>query len=484
MIRDHYITYNPPNAFLSLSDFPPPLISTLVLATILTLLSYQTTSLLNDLLFQSSHRHSLPLYKLHIYLLSRECSPLALLAHTFRSDTLTRLRLRRDIPASTTIARDAAGIRATTLLLLLVALCVAPVVNVGSVILGLEYEEVVSFDEASFGGIRLGVNQNLSVVHSKPFVRGCDEMAMRLGRGEMAAARFVRCEYEIEGGGSGESGSGVRVGVVGEGRGIGVWVWGGGGGRGVLVRGELVGEMDEGVVVRGVVGEVEGRKVVEWGVGVLGEKCGGVSEGMGGVEVWEGRDDKGVVVEGFEGRVECGDNVEDLGAVLEAVAEKVTFVEGEGVGVGMIREGGVVEWRSGGEMGFVRRRRKWVGLGGVVLAVVAVVAMRGVVLGVKRGGGGVNDVGRGILVLVKRWGGIEWWEGVGGWEWRMVRFDCKYQNGVGGQAWYGVERAGGDAVEEFEGGVVGGCDAKQSCKMHTCCNCLDVCTNFVNDNSE
>lgn len=333
--------------------------------------------------------------------------------------------------------------------------------------LGLEWEEVVSFDEARFGGIRLGVNEDLSVVHSKPFVRGCNEMAMRLGRGEMAAARFVKCEYEIEGGQIGESGSGVRVGVVGEGRGIGVWVWGDGMGSGLLIRGELVGEMDDGVVVRGSIGDAEAKKVVDWGVGVLEAECGG--KGVGGVEVWEGRDENEVIVEGYEGRVECESTVEDLRGILDAVAGKITFVEGDGVGVGVIRQGGVVEWRNGGEMGFVRRKRKWVGFGGIVLAVIVVVMMRALILGVKRGGGGVNDVGRGILVLVKRWGGIEWWEGVGGWESKMVKFDCKYQNGVGGHAWYGVERAGGDAVEEFDGGVVGGCEIEQYCKDEAAC---------------
>lgn len=461
MIRDHYITYNPPNAFLSLSDFSPPLLSTILLATLLTLLSYQTTSLLQDILFHSAHRHTLSLHKLHVYLLSRECSPLALLAHTLRSDTLTRLRLRRDIPPTTAIARDKGRVRAVTLALLSAALILAPAVNVASVALGLEWEAVVSFDEAAFGGIRLGLNEDLSVVHSREFVRGCQEMAMRLGRGEMAEARFARCEYDVEGGGIGDGGAGVRIGVVGGGRGIGVWVWGNGQGQGVLIRGELVGGGDDEVVVRGNISEIEGKRVIEWGVSVLGENCGGKT--IGEAMAWKGNVEEGVVVEGFEGKVDCEGAV-DLGMVLKTVAEKVTFVDGEGVGIGVIAKKGEVQWRNGGEIGFVRRRRKWVGFGGVVMALLGVVFTRAILLVLKRGGGGVNDVGRGVLVLVKRWGGVQWWEGVGQWDDKMVKFDCKYQDGAGGRAWYGVERAGDLAVEKFEGGVVGACDGDGHCK--------------------
>lgn len=151
------LTYSTSSSTWQTSEFASPILNTLSLAVLTTLISYQVTALITDLLLGTKQRGNTDVPALQTALLVRQATPLAVFTNLLRQDRLTRLYFRPDLPASTRIARDPARVSPIVSFRLLLLLAAAPLINVLSIVLTLESSHDLSFEEAGAGGFALGV---------------------------------------------------------------------------------------------------------------------------------------------------------------------------------------------------------------------------------------------------------------------------------------------------------------------------------------
>lgn len=94
-----------------------------------------------------------------------------------------------------TISRDPDRIRVPVALKLVLLLGVAPVMNIGAVMLTLENDDVLKLEAARFEGRALGINSDFSVVEMKELHPICTYRPLILGKGEKTAAEFSICNF-------------------------------------------------------------------------------------------------------------------------------------------------------------------------------------------------------------------------------------------------------------------------------------------------
>lgn len=193
MIENRLITYaTAPSRLLSF-EFSSVTLTALVIAALTTLLSYQATALLYDLFLGLKPRHIAKVRNLHVLLLSRQSSLLAVFDSVLRDDRLTRLRFR--LPAKSFILRDDQKIAPSVSFKLLFLLLVAPVFNILSIALTLETHETLTFAQAGFGGMALDFNPDLSVIDTAPFTEDCRLAKLADTSGIVAVAQFSLCQW-------------------------------------------------------------------------------------------------------------------------------------------------------------------------------------------------------------------------------------------------------------------------------------------------
>lgn len=189
------------NGMLTYSNIDPLLVSwsmenrvlnTLVTALLGTIIALQGKALLFDLILGFKRKGVMKIHDMHIFLLSGESSPLAVLDAIFRSDWITRKRLRGDVPRGTKIDRDPRRIRLVVYVRLLLLLMIGPALQITAISLSLEADRTYSFKEAGFSGLKFGIDFE-SQVSLEVESLSCSAVKVDYGKTDSALASFHRC---------------------------------------------------------------------------------------------------------------------------------------------------------------------------------------------------------------------------------------------------------------------------------------------------
>lgn len=195
--KDGLLTYANKGGILQATRIDNKILNTVVLAALTTIIAYQGKAIFFDLLLGLKRRGVTRIRDLHIFLLSGESSPLAVLDALFRSDWLTRKRLRGDVPKGTTISRDRRRITTGACAKLLLLIVIGPLANIIAISLTLERERNVTMEEAGLGGLTVGINENLKAVRREIESKFCERVLMDLQRDELALSQFHICRIPL-----------------------------------------------------------------------------------------------------------------------------------------------------------------------------------------------------------------------------------------------------------------------------------------------
>lgn len=195
MIEDGKITYASEQSPLLSWEFSSVTLTALAIAALTTFLSYQTTALIYDLFLGIKPRGVTLIRNVHVLLLSRQSSLIAVLDAVMRRDWITRLRLR--LPSGSVVSRDEEKIRPLLSFKLLLLLVAAPLFNILSIAMTLETNETLTFAQAGFGGLALDFNLDFSVVDTEPFVETCRHAKLASTTGVVSVAKFTVCQWFV-----------------------------------------------------------------------------------------------------------------------------------------------------------------------------------------------------------------------------------------------------------------------------------------------
>lgn len=190
--QDGNLTYTNRDSILFSWSIGNATLNTVVIALLSTIIALQGTATVFDLVLGFKKRGTFKLHDLHIYLLSTEFSITAVLDAMFRSDWITRKRLRGDIPRGTSIYREPKKIRPIVYARLLLLLFVGPLLNIVVISLSLEGSQTYTFGDAGFGGLALGVDIKSQVqLELESFE--CSSAGVNFGRTDSAITTFHAC---------------------------------------------------------------------------------------------------------------------------------------------------------------------------------------------------------------------------------------------------------------------------------------------------
>lgn len=195
MINDNKLSYISVHRAWHSFEIPHTSLSSLVTSVLVTLISYQVASILFTITLGLKKRNETKLKNFGIALLTRYLSsPLAVMHSILRLDWLTRLYYNGDIPSNTRISRDPARVKFRTTAALLLLVVATPVFDTVLVALSLSRTSELTFEEAGFGGVQLGVDEKLDVVETIPYVSLCRSAKFEERPGDLVRAVFQLCE--------------------------------------------------------------------------------------------------------------------------------------------------------------------------------------------------------------------------------------------------------------------------------------------------
>lgn len=194
MIRDSDLTYASSASLWYEYEFQNTSVNALAIAAAMTLISYQTTAIIFDLALGFKRKWLASVSKLHILLITRKATPRVEFNNLLQRDWLTRMYYWGDIPHGTHIEREKERIRVGTGLVLLFLLAVGPLVNIISVVLTLERESTLTFDQAGFGGVSFGVKPGLRVTTEERLSELCVRVPVLSRPGDTPLAEFSLCK--------------------------------------------------------------------------------------------------------------------------------------------------------------------------------------------------------------------------------------------------------------------------------------------------
>lgn len=201
MIRNHSITYEAIESPLMAWRAGDPILHSLLVAFVTTVLSYQLTAIVFDLLVGFKPAGRALVTDLTTVILAQEPSLLSAAANMFQNVTLWRWRYksqRLDIPA---MESQKAVITLPVRLKFCILFCIAPILHLLAVVVSFETDSVMAFEDVKFGGIALGFNPNQSL----DFTRESTEcVRYRVGHTnhEVVTASFHFCSVALDATGS------------------------------------------------------------------------------------------------------------------------------------------------------------------------------------------------------------------------------------------------------------------------------------------
>lgn len=174
MIENGQLAHGFPNSSFWSWNLSTLALDSFALAIVTTLLSSQAVALLFDVSLGIKQQNRINVADLHILHLVREASPLAIVANLFNNRILLRGRFRTACVPEESSRKEEDSLRKRTICKLLFLLILSPLLNIASVTLNVEKESSVTFSDAKFGGLSLGINEDLSIVEKHmPFTENC-----------------------------------------------------------------------------------------------------------------------------------------------------------------------------------------------------------------------------------------------------------------------------------------------------------------------
>ncbi|CAN8074814.1 unnamed protein product [Agarophyton chilense] len=195
MIRNNKLSYISVDRPWHSFEIQDTFLSSLVTSVFVTLISYQVAAILFSITLGLKKRNETKLNTFGIALLTRYLSsPLAVINSVSRLDWLTRLYYWGDIPSDTRISRDSARVKFRTSAVLLLLLVATPFIDTFLVGLVLARTNELTFEQAGFSGIGLGVEEELSVVETIPYLSLCRMARFEERTGDSVRAVFQLCD--------------------------------------------------------------------------------------------------------------------------------------------------------------------------------------------------------------------------------------------------------------------------------------------------
>lgn len=406
-----------------------------------TLLSYQSFSVLHTLFLGGRRRHTASPAAMHIHLLLRKCSPLAVLSALTRSDTFTRLYHFKALSPNSSIARDHGRIQPFVVIKLIVLLIAAPLLNMAALVMTLENEKVLTFREAGFGGIALSPVPNSSAIRTHRLTQFCEAPEIDWKGGDFPVMQLSLCDgpwvskkYVVPMG---------RVSIVQVGEiqfVIEVQI-----GYTKVMSGRFAVVHTKGVKLdlQAIAPKASVDRIVDIGLEKVVRECAvtrviflNFSEPVQGKVLGS----KSIAC------YDIGDSRRKAVHILRQLKQHFTIVEAEQLNLAQ----GSGQLFDGSDIECLRRRRKNVAFVPLVWLAVGTLLFRLLLAVVWRG-----NIEEGIERVIKEQLGYSCCSSLLYEDGEVISFGKKYQGGNIAQ--YGLERSDLPAVERFNGGVVGAC---------------------------
>lgn len=201
MQQDGRLDYGNGESALSFWQIDNIALNALVIAVLTTILSYQASSIIFDLLLGFKPRYQTAVANLQILLLVRRSSVLSVFKELFgrqHSDADCNCDASFEEPFPELAPEEheperPGRIKNSIALKLITLLLIAPIVNIASVILTLEHNKTLRFADTSFGAYALGVNEDYSYSKTEKLTETCEVNPILLSREEEALVKFITC---------------------------------------------------------------------------------------------------------------------------------------------------------------------------------------------------------------------------------------------------------------------------------------------------
>lgn len=215
-------------------EFDNPQLSAQVTAFLATLLAFQVSGLIYDLILGVKTKNVASTGDLHMVLLTRRLSPLAISSNLFRRDRLTRLYYgRENITRDSEIARDPQKIKAIVVVRFLILLSVGPLCNIAVIVLSLRTQNTLTFADVQFESIGFTAIEDPSSSSFPQTVNNCTRLPVITNPGDTSLVQFTFCPQWANGPGTVDATASVRIGLSNNhiihfiaqvgGKGAGVW---------------------------------------------------------------------------------------------------------------------------------------------------------------------------------------------------------------------------------------------------------------------
>lgn len=166
-------------------------------ATLSKVFAYQSAAILFDVLLGPKARGQTKVTDISILFLAEESSFLSALGSLICSNSLARLRFHGFRSECTEDTYEKKGVSTRIACKFLFLLVLAPIANLAGVILILENEKTISFEDADFGTVGFGINEDLSsvtLIRANPY---CKRFMHRRVKHETPPASFFLCQTEL-----------------------------------------------------------------------------------------------------------------------------------------------------------------------------------------------------------------------------------------------------------------------------------------------
>lgn len=197
MITDGFLTHGAAESVISTFQFTSPIVHAFLVAFLTTILSYQAASILIDLCLGLKKRGIARLTDLAILHFSDQGSVLAVCTALLNTRFLTRLRyhgLFHQTTCTTPVDAGASTRLSPRVAAKLMALLLAtPAINLAAVALSLERDQSLTFSEAQFGGIALGITGADELLSTTFRSANCRQPRERYPPGDFPAVEFMVC---------------------------------------------------------------------------------------------------------------------------------------------------------------------------------------------------------------------------------------------------------------------------------------------------
>lgn len=449
MIRDNRLTYLSSSSLWYESEFSSPTLNAVAIAAAMTLISYQTTAIIFDLILGFKGKWVSTVSRLHILLITRKATPLVVSNNLLRRDWLTALYYRGDIPPGVAIARERERIRFATALVLLFLLAVAPLINIVSIVLTLEREHTRTFAESGFGGAAFGVKPGLDITEEERLTELCVRLPVLSAPGDTPLAEFSLCKLPWTGRQEGGGTQGLVSISIADAHQVLISVQIGSYSVELYKTAHLYANGTS-WVIKPDLSPASVAELVDLGMGLVSEEC-GVADDVEPVDTY---------VEFIEPqrenimakRVPCDvdeDTRDKCARILSRIERHITLIDADILEVASKPvELAAAVFFKGSQMEFIRRRRLYVGV-----AVLWVIAGITAVLRIMTALFWNNDVGDGIERIVKEQLGLGCCSSLLKADDRTIAYNRKYQSGKLGH--YGVGKEDWPVVSHFEGATIG-----------------------------